>query len=121
MRDLPRKKPEWKPFTGIPRKPREAGQATVKLKTSRVKSVKNLGWLLKHGREVSALEIVDRKPNDGYTLIAYSRERLSIKWIRYEIVFQSYTVLVRFLNRPLFKGLPIAGLKGETLNEKGGM
>lgn len=99
-------------------------QGTVILKNKRIRSVKNLGWLLKHGYEVKCFEIVP--VSQEYLLKAYSKDfKLTVTWKTYHIMFSSYLVLRNFLSRPMFRDLPVTTLPlpetgGETVKWKGG-
>lgn len=65
------------------------------------KPVKNLGWLLKHWKQVDNFRIEKaRSKHDDCYLIAYIGP-----YKRYETGFASYEVCINFLNRPVFKGL----------------
>lgn len=64
------------------------------------KSVKNLGWLLRHWKEVSSIKLI--KLDREATLIAH----LSGDDI-FSSDFASFEVAKGFLDRPVFRGLPI--------------
>ena len=64
------------------------------------KSVKNLGWLLRHWKEVSRIKLI--KLDQEATVIAH----LSGDDI-FSSDFASFEVAKGFLDRPVFRGLPI--------------
>ena len=73
--------------------------------------VKNLRWLLCHWLQVSTFK-VERNPNPVWDAIlsAYNRDGVLI----YQTSFGSSSVLWDFLNRPVFKGLPLDWFGLET-------
>jgi len=71
-------------------------------KTLKVRSVKNLGWLLKHWREVKRFTV-----NDCNTPIAEAMLYADLDTLTYSTPFASKTVLEGFLSRPVFRGLRV--------------
>lgn len=79
--------------------------ASIESPNGDVRHVKNLGWLLRHWKEIVRFDWITN-PNayrwpDG-TLSAYLRDGDV-----YRIEWGSGTVCQRWLNRPIFRGLPI--------------
>jgi hypothetical protein len=73
------------------------------------RKVKNLGWLLRHWRDVQSFTIapyLGLTPWCDATLFAWLRDGT---W--YATPFASRTVLLGFLNRPVFRTLPIRDWK----------
>ena len=66
----------------------------------KVKTVKNLGWLLRHAKDVNYFQAL--LPNDCYNQTVL--KAVSDDWT-YVIDFASVTVLHSWLNRPSFKGV----------------
>lgn len=66
------------------------------------KRVKNLGWLLRHWKEVESLSIDTRYSEDVATLTAHmdNGDRFVSKW-------GSATILFNWIKRPVFYGLPV--------------
>lgn len=60
--------------------------------------VKNLGWLLRHWKEVRSFEIVT-DGSMGALLIAHLDDG------QYRVWFTSYSVLIEWLDRPVFRGV----------------
>lgn len=75
--------------------------------------VKNLGWLLRHWKEVVDLEVMDDYNGDA-TLVANLGED---DW--YLADFASRSVLHDWLNRPVFKGVLVTwfGIKCKVGDE----
>lgn len=73
--------------------------------------VKNLGWLLRHWQEVTAFQF-DYQPSDSWDgrLIAVLKCGGT-----YVTKFASLTVCFRWLNRPVFKGLPLVIKRGDVV------
>lgn len=69
----------------------------------RMKTVKNLGWLLKNAAQVERFIVLEGPgfPNEAY-LVAQLRDGR-----RYETPFASKEVLRDWLHRPSFRGLPL--------------
>lgn len=64
------------------------------------KSVKNLGWLLTHWKDIKSLEVIkSRRQGTDATLIAYMRDSKV-----FATPFADRSVLAKFLNRPVFEG-----------------
>ena len=66
-----------------------------------VRPVRNLGWLLKHWREVERFAV-----SPAY-LVAECRRNTDGARVVYITTFASVAVLRVWLNRPVFRGLPI--------------
>jgi len=71
---------------------------------SLIRAVKNLGWLLKHWKEVESFEM-----RDDYVLMARLRGRniYAIKWA-------DPTVARDWLSRPVFRGIPVRWFGEDT-------
>lgn len=69
------------------------------------KAVKNLGWLRRNWTEVERFEI--RQPGSHYecTLVVFLRDN-----VRYEIGWLSKTLCREWLDRPIFRGVPISSV-----------
>lgn len=76
-----------------------------------VRPVKNLGWLLKHWRDVERFDV---RAYDGEARVcdAWLVARLRDGGM-YETPFASFEVLRLFLHRPVFRGLPVTWLGEE--------
>lgn len=83
--------------------------ATVTRRGQKPFTVQNLGWLLRNWQEVSAFHF-DYQPSDSWDgrLIAVLKCGGT-----YVTKFSSLTVCFRWLNRPVFKGLPLTIRRGE--------
>ena len=67
--------------------------------------VQNLGWLLRHWKDVVRFEVVGAtrfRPNAQAVLLAHMRDGSG-----YEADFASETVLRDWINRPVFRGVPV--------------
>lgn len=67
--------------------------------------VKNLGWLLKNQREITQFFLLPYQMPGGWTegfLVAHTRDGRV-----YVTSFGSFDIARNFLNRPVFKGLPL--------------
>ena len=67
------------------------------IKDNRMIPVKNLGWLLANWKRVERFVILET------ILIAYDRDLLPI----YIVTWADFNVLIPWLHRPVFKGLPL--------------
>lgn len=68
------------------------------------KQVKNLGWLLRNWQMVTRFDAIPSpNPTDDIYLIAHLSDGRT-----YETGFASKTVMVNFLNRPIFAGLELS-------------
>jgi len=72
------------------------------------KTVKNLGWLLRNWRQVESFSWYDvhslyypETVSDGFLMARLDDGRV------FHTSFASYTVFVHWLNRPVFRGLPV--------------
>ena len=72
-------------------------------RNGKTKQVKNLGWLLRHWKETSSFEV------STTTLTAFGDD-----WV-FTTPYASLSVLHRFLNRPVFVGLPVAWLSANKV------
>lgn len=70
--------------------------------TNKSKTVKNLGWLLRHSKDVNYLQVL--VPNECYNQTIL--KAVCDDWT-YEINFACLTVLHNWLNRPSFKGYKV--------------
>jgi hypothetical protein len=70
--------------------------------TGKVKTVKNLGWLLRHSNDVNYFQVL--VPNDCYNQTVL--KAVCDDWT-YCIDFASNIVLHGWLNRPSFKGVKV--------------
>ena len=70
--------------------------------TNKSKTVKNLGWLLRHSNEVNYFQVL--VPNECYNQTVL--KAVCDNWT-YVIEFASSTVLHKWLNRPTFKGVTV--------------
>jgi hypothetical protein len=66
------------------------------------KPVKNLGWLLRHWKEIEYFEVGNVILSDNTT--SHALRAVGTNWI-YETDYASLSVLHSWLNRPTFKGL----------------
>ena len=71
------------------------------------KQVKNLGWLLRHWKDVKNFDVTLTKGE--ITLTAFSDD-----WF-YTTDYASLSVLHNWLNRPVFVGLPINWLSADRV------
>lgn len=77
-------------------------RATITSPDGKVRTVKNLGWLLRHWKDVTRVAVnISTEQHTDCVLVAYTRNG-SI----YETPYASLTVLFGFLDRPVFRGLP---------------
>jgi len=67
------------------------------------KKVKNLGWLLRHASR-HVIDLIEVIPQGGEALLIVTFN----DGTRYETKFADYTVLIHFLDRPLFRGADIS-------------
>lgn len=67
----------------------------------RVKRVKNLGWLRRHWRDVDSFDI-KRLPHGRAHMTAHMTSGG-----RFETTWQSEAVLIEWLKRPSFRGVPV--------------
>jgi len=73
--------------------------------TARGRPVKNLGWLLRHWKEVESFTILPHPPCSGIAdciLVANLKDVET-----YQTGFGCASVLKDWLDRPVFRGLPI--------------
>lgn len=86
--------------------------ATITRHGQKPVTVKNLGWLLSNWQEISAFHF-DYQPdgNDDGRLIAVLKCGGT-----YVTKYASLTVCFRWLNRPVFRGLPLTIRHGEVAN-----
>ena len=70
--------------------------------TDKVKTVKNLGWLLKHSNDVNYFQVL--VPNECYNQTVL--KAVCDDWT-YEIEFSSVPVLHKWLDRPSFRGVKV--------------
>ena len=70
------------------------------------KAVKNLGWLLRNWKSVERFEIKPPPAGTVFThealMIAHCRDG-----VRYETLWGSKTVLLDWIHRPIFRGIPV--------------
>lgn len=82
----------------------------------RVRPVKNLGWLVKHWKEVDRFVVVkapsEFQPMTDAILVAHLRDGG-----RYESTFASKDLLKDWLHRPVFRGLPVDWFGERTVAE----
>lgn len=71
----------------------------------RIKAVKNLGWLLRHWRDVSSLEIRHFPGEEGNLRGARVLAAQLRDGREYNAVFEDRSVLLRWLDRPVFRGV----------------
>lgn len=79
-------------------------RSQITLPCGKVRAVKNLGWLLRHWKEVESFT-VDPHPDTPRTdciLRATMRDGT-----KYETDFASASILNDWLHRPVFRGLPV--------------
>lgn len=76
-------------------------------RNGKTKAVKNLGWLLRHWKEIYSFEVA--YATDGYILTAFGDD-----WV-FTTDYASLSVLHGFLNRPVFVGLPVAWLSADSV------
>tara|TARA_Y100000310_G_scaffold339913_1_gene434088 strand:- start:494 stop:781 length:288 start_codon:yes stop_codon:yes gene_type:complete len=70
-------------------------------KTEKVREVKNLGWLLRHWKEVTYFDVSPSEFGPGGAhLVAVLKDS-----VRYETEFACASVLRGWLKRPVFKGV----------------
>ena len=75
-------------------------------RNGKVKTVKNLGWLLSHWKEVKSFTLTrtnDHLPKPAAMLVVNLRDYGG----KYETDFASYSVCLFWLNRPVFRTVPI--------------
>ena len=77
-------------------------------RSGKTKKVKNLGWLLRHWKETRSFEVGTTADGD-YTLTAFGDD-----WV-FTTPYASLSVLHKFLNRPVFVGLPVAWLSADKV------
>jgi len=80
-------------------------QSRVQAQDGTYKTVKNLGWLLRNWEQVKNLRVYTQNltnPGDDAYLVAELYDGR-----RYETGFADQTVLLRWLRRPIFYGLPL--------------
>jgi hypothetical protein len=69
---------------------------------------KNLGWLLRHGRDVESVTVKDHDTSD---CIMFARLRTGDLFVS---TWEDRAVCRKWLKRPLFKGLPLDWFGEET-------
>lgn len=77
------------------------------------RTVHNLGWLLRHARDVVRLAAIEPRPEDGRYVSAVLVADLD-DGRTYLAPFASRTVLAGWLDRPSFRGLPLDWFGIET-------
>lgn len=78
------------------------------------KKAKNLGWLLRHWKEVESFTVTDHPPTNtgGMGPEAVLTAHLKQNSGTYETGFMSASVLMDFLHRPVFYDLPVTWKQG---------
>lgn len=71
----------------------------------KVNQVKNLGWLLRHWKEIEYFEVGNVTLSDDNTF-SHALRAVGNDWI-YETEYPSLSALHSWLNRPTFKGLVV--------------
>lgn len=90
--------------------PRSNPSHSAVVRGGKVKQVKNLGWLLKHWQDVSSFTVSPGARGNECLLVAHLRSGGE-----YVSDFADSSVLKAWLNRPVFKGVPVRW----TLQDKG--
>ena len=67
-----------------------------------VRDVRNLGWLLRHWKDVHSFTVCPHSYKYDCWLVAYCNDGTI-----YETEFASLTVLQAWLHRPVFRNLPV--------------
>lgn len=91
----------------------------------RVKTVKNLGWLLRNWQNIARLEWVDWAGGKGLTTNHQNTYRLRYGGVfraymrdgrTFATAYASFDVWKGFINRPVFRGLKVTvnGIEGEV-------
>lgn len=75
----------------------------------RTKQVKNLGWLLKHWRDVDHFE-TEMLPSGEVLMVAYLRDGGT-----YQTNWASPNVMRQWLHRPVFRGIRVVWMGEETI------
>jgi hypothetical protein len=75
--------------------------ALIIYKNGNTRPAKNLGWLLRHGKSVEQFHLTKMKDGSG-KLFAYIEES---KVRAFSCEFADYTIMLDWLNRPMFRGL----------------
>lgn len=75
---------------------------------SRVRTVKNLGWLLRHWRSARVVRVVPCPDGVDDCILIVDMDPASVPGVaRYETRFASARVLWDWLRRPVLDGLPL--------------
>ncbi len=97
-------------------------EANVVYPDGTVREVKNLGYMLRHWKEIDAIQVTNFEPEagrpKGYNADAFMSVDFKDGRI-YTTGFMSKEVLRRFLDRPVLRGLPLNWFGEETTIEKG--
>jgi hypothetical protein len=75
--------------------------ATIVQTDGTSRTVKNLGWLLRHWAEVQQFELRSNRDGTGRMVAYLTRDR------RYETDWASCTLAARWIHRPVFAGVPV--------------
>jgi hypothetical protein len=76
-------------------------------RNGRVTRVKNLGWLLRNWQDVTSLEVREATPDYQSRMIECVLSANLRCGGYYETSFSSSYVLSHWINRPVFKGVPL--------------
>jgi hypothetical protein len=79
--------------------------ATVTYANGTTRQVKNLGWLLRHWKNVEQIQVSAPWTNAEGRLVVILGQ--SCAHMSYDTLFMSRAVLHNFLDRPVFRGVPV--------------
>jgi len=79
--------------------------ASVIYKTGKEVKVKNLGWLLKHWKEVEYFRLTEYGLKSNGLMVAVMKDHS--KYRSYVIDWASYDYMKVWLDRPVFRGIKI--------------
>ena len=83
-------------------------RSLVRTEAGEVRWVKNLGWLLRHAREVVAFEVFEIEHRSGMQVKDVRMIAHVDNGSTFETEWADRRVCYKWLDRPLFRGLPIA-------------
>jgi len=73
----------------------------------RVHNVKNLGWILRHWREVAWSGWTDLTPGRDWSGRVTFRAKRGADWTSFQTDWACLDVFLHWMHRPVFRGLPL--------------
>jgi hypothetical protein len=73
----------------------------------RVRNVKNLGWILRHWRDVASAEWQDQIPGRNWSGRVTVRAKSGAAWASFQTDWACLDVFLSWMHRPVFRGLPL--------------